>query len=225
VNTLPPGQAYGYVHFQPPSTVVTSYNSTGAGNTVTPVGVGAWTVTMPGLGPSTKAGNVQVTAVNPATPAKCELQAWAPAPSGQRFTVRCFDATVNPLSTGWTLTYHLARSVLGTAPGFFGYTFDNQPATAGPYAPLPPPVNFNSSGAVNTLMRAGAGLRLVSFPKVGQLPNTVVVTGVKIGPGICNLNTLWGTAPPNVTVRDVACYTAGGTFANRQAMISYASKF
>jgi hypothetical protein len=30
--------------------------------------------------------------------------------------------------------------------------------------------------------------------------------------------------PPNVIVRDVACYTAGGTLANQQAMITYASK-
>jgi hypothetical protein len=224
VTVLPPAQAYGYVHFQPPSAVVTSYNSAAAANTVTPTGVGAWTVTMAGLGPSTRAGNVQVTAVNPATPAKCELQAWAPASTGQRFTVRCFDATTNPLSTGWTLTYHLARSVLGTQPAFFGYTFDNQPATAGPYAPVPPQVNFNSAGAVNTLLRAGTGLRLVSFPAIGQLPNTVLVTGVKVGSGLCNLNTLWATSPPNVTVRDVTCYTASGVFVNRQAMITYAAK-
>ena len=88
---------------------------------------------------------------------RCELQQWTPMASGQSFIVRCYDATTNPLSTGWTLTYQLGRAVTGTQPSF------------------------------------------------------------------CNLNTLWGTAPPNVTVRDVTCYNAAGTHANRQAMITYAS--
>ena len=51
----------------------------------------------------------------------------------------------------------------------------------------------------------------------------MLVTPVQAGPSFCNLNTLWGTAPPNVTVRDVTCYNAAGTHANRQAMITYAS--
>jgi hypothetical protein len=183
-----------------------------------------WTVRLPGLGPTTRAGDVQVTAVNPAVAAKCELQQWTPMASGQSFIVRCYDATTNPLSTGWTLTYQLGRAVTGTKPSFFGYSYDNQPATPGPYAPVPPAVNFNSAGAVNTLLRAGTGLRLASFPQIGQLPNTVLVTPVQAGPSFCNLNTLWGTAPPNVTVRDVTCYTPTGVMANRQFMITYSSK-
>lgn len=162
-------------------------------------------------------------AVNTAVAAKCELQHWAPAAAGQSFLVRCYDATTNPLSTGWTLTYQLGRAVTGTQPAFFGYSYDNQPANPGPYAPAPPAVNFNATGAVNTLLRAGTGLRLGSFPQIGKLPNTVLVTPVQAGPGFCNLNTLWGTAPPNVTVRDVACYTATGALTNQQSMITYTS--
>ena len=90
---------------------------------------------------------------------------------------------------------------------------------------MPPPVNFNSASAVNTLLRAGTGLRLASFPQIGQLPNTVLVTPVQAGPGFCNLLTIWGTAPPNVTVRDVTCYTATGTHGQPQSMITYTSKF
>jgi hypothetical protein len=182
-----------------------------------------WTVQLPGLGPAAFAGDVQVSAVNAAVAAKCELQHWAPAASGQSFVVRCYDATTSPLPTGWTLTYQRGRAVTGTQPAFFGYSYDNQPANPGPYAPAPPAVNFNSAGAINTLLRAGTGLRLASFPQLGQLPNTVLVTPVQAGPGFCNLNTLWGTAPPNVTFRDVACYTATGAQANQQAMITYMS--
>jgi hypothetical protein len=223
-GTLPPPQAYGYVHFEPGGGgIVTSFNSAGAANTVAPGPTGVWTVRLPGLGPATFAGDVQVSAVNTAVAAKCELQHWAPAASGQTFLVRCYDATTNPLSTGWTLTYQLGRAVTGTQPPFFGYSYDNQPASPGPYAPAPPAVNFNSAGAVNTLLRAGTGLRLASFPQIGQLRNTVLVTPVQAGPGFCNLNTLWGTAPPNVTVRDVTCYTAAGIRSNRQFMITYSS--
>jgi len=223
-GTLAPPLAYGYVHFEPGGGgIVTSFNSSGAANTVTPGPTGVWTVRLPGLGPATFAGGVQVSAVNAAVAAKCELEHWTPMASGQSFQVRCYDATINPLSTGWTLTYQLGRAVTGTQPLFFGYSYDNQPANPGPYAPAPAAVNFNSTGAVNTLARAGTGLRLASFPQVGTLPNTVLVTAVQAGPGFCNLNTLWGTASPNVIVRDVACYAATGAHVNQQSMITYSS--
>ena len=220
---LPAPQAYGYVRFRPGSGIVTSFNSAGAANTVTPGGTGIWKVRMPGVGAATLAGDVQVTAVNPTKPAKCELQGWTPAATGQTFVVRCYDSTTNPLATGWTLTYQAGRATTGTQPSFFGYSYDNQPANAGLYAPVPPAVNFNSAGAVNTLLRAGGGLRLASFPQIGRLPNTVLVTPVQSGPGFCNLNTLSATAPPNVTIRDVTCYTATGIHANQKSMITYAS--
>jgi hypothetical protein len=167
-GTLSAPQAYGYVHFQPGSGIVTKFNSTGGTNTVTPAGTGVWTVQLPNLGAATLAGDVQVTAVNP-TAAKCELQTWTPAATGQTFGVRCFNSTTTPLSSGWDLTYQAGRAITGTQPANFGYSYDNQPANPGPYAPVPAAVNFNSAGAVNTLLRAGTGLRLASLPGIGQL--------------------------------------------------------
>ena len=53
--------AYGYVHFEPGAGgIVTSFNSAGAVNTVTPGPTGVWTVRLPALGPATPAGDVQV---------------------------------------------------------------------------------------------------------------------------------------------------------------------
>lgn len=222
---LPAPQGYGYVHFQPGSGIVTRFNSGGGTNTVTAGGTGVWTVRLPNLGAATQAGDVQVTAVNAAAAAKCELQGWTPAATGQTFVVRCFNSTTAPLASGWDLTYQVGRAITGTLPAKFGYSFDNQPANPGPYAPVPPPVNFNSAGAVNTLQRAGGGLRLASFPGIGQLQNTVLVTAVSSGPGFCNLNTVWATAPPNVIIRDVTCYNAAGTHTNLRTMITYTSKF
>ncbi len=223
---IPAGRAYGYVHFEPGSGIAATFNSTGAANHVTAVGVGVWNVALPGLGSPAQSGNVQVTAVDSTKPAKCEIAGWTPKPAGQVFQVRCFNATVAPLNTGWTLTYHRGRTVLGTQPKLFAYTFDNQPLLAGPYAPAPPAVNFNSAAGVNTVRSAGLGLRLVLFPRVGLLPNNVLVTGFKVGAGFCNLLAPWATstAAPQVIVRDVACYSATGKLGNHASFVTYASR-
>ncbi len=224
---IPPGRAFGYVHFTPGSGIAASFNSAGAANHVSPGGLGVWNVALPGLGSPTQAGNVQVTAVNSAKPAKCEVGGWTAKPAGQVFQVRCYDSTVTPLDTGWTLTYHRGRTVLGTQPKMFAYTFDNHPLVAGPYAPAPPAVNFNSAGPfVNTVRSAGAGLRLVTFPRVGTLPDNVLVTPFKVGPGFCNLLAPWATsaAAPQVIVRDVACYTPAGKLKSQASFVTYASR-
>jgi hypothetical protein len=220
---IPPGRAFGYVHFDPAAGIVTRFNSSGGVNTVAPGPVGSWVVSLPGLGSAGLSGNVQVTAVDPAQPARCKLAAWAPQPARQVMLVHCFNKIGAPLKTGWTLTYQRGRSVTGTQPKAFAYTFDNKPLAPGPYAPLPAAVNFNSAGGINTIRNAGLGLRLALFPRVGLLPNTVQVTAVGPGAGFCNLLTIWFTSAPQVIVRDVACYTATGTRQNQASMISYTS--
>jgi hypothetical protein len=220
-----PGRAFGYVHFEPTSGIVASFNSTGAANHVVAGPVGVWNVALPGLGSPTQSGNVQVTAVNAAAPAKCEINGWASNAAAQVFQVRCFNAGVAPLKTGWSLTYHRGRSVVGTQPKAFAYTFDNQPLLAGPYSPVPPAVNFNSLGGLNTVRTAGVGLRFVVFPRVGFLPDDVQVSAFKVGPGFCNLLSLWATpaSAATVTVRDVACYTAAGVPKNQPSLVTYVS--
>ncbi len=189
---FPAGRAYGYVHFQPASGIAGTFNSAGGTNTVTPGATGVWKVRLPGLGSSAAAGNVQVTAVNAAVAAKCQIAAWAPASSA--FLVRCFNGAAVPLKTGWTLSYQRGRSIFGGQPKLFAYTFNDQPANPGPYAPTPPAINFNSASGVNTATNGG-GFSLVHFPRVGVLPNTVLVSPFKAGAGFCNLNTLWATSP------------------------------
>jgi hypothetical protein len=223
-GSLPAGRAYGYVHFEPaPTGIVASFNSAGGSNTVVPVATGVWKVTLPGLGSPGLSGNVQVTAVNPTKPAKCELNGWSPSAAGQTFQVRCFHAGTAPLNTGWTLTYHRGRTVLGTQPKLFAYTFDNQPSLAGPYSPSPAAVNFNSAAGANKIRSAGTGLRLVTFPRVALQPNNVLVSSFKVGAGFCNLLSLWATGSSQVTVRDVACYKPAGTLKSQPSLVTYAT--
>lgn len=220
---LPAGRAYGYVHFQPGPGIVASFNSVGGANTVVPGPIGVWKVQMAGLGSTVQRGGIQVTAVNSSAPAKCEVGAWSWSSSGQVFVVRCFDAGIAPFNTGWTLSYQRGRAITGAQPKLFAYTFDNKPLLAGPYAPAPAGINFNSVSGVNTIGSAGTGLRFVKFPRVGLLPNTVLVTPFHVGPGFCNLLAPWATLPPDVLVRDVACFKASGTLLSQASMVTYTS--
>lgn len=220
-SPLPPGRAYGYVHFS--GGIVTKFNSSGGPVTVTGAGPGAWAVRMPGLGSAGLSGNVQVTAVDPVQAARCKLASWKSSPAEQDFLVRCYDKLTTPLNTGWNLSYQRARAITGTQPKAFGYTFDNTPLAIGPYAPVPPAVNFNSLAGINTIRTAGLGLRLVTFPRVGVLPDTVLVTAFGPGPDFCNMLTLWATAGGQVLVRDVACYTAAGAKQPQASLITYTS--
>ena len=225
-GALPPGRAYGYVHYQPVTGVVASFNSAGKANSVSHAGTGLWVVRMPGFGSTVQTGGVQVTAVDSAGPAKCTLSLWLSKPSEQIFDVRCYHPGVAPLNTGWTISYQRERSITGGGlpgkPRLYAYTANTKPVVVVPYAP-PAPLNFNSAGGVNKIRRAGTGLSLVTFPHVGVLPNTVLVTGWHVGAGFCTLNSLWATIPPAVIVRDVTCYTAAGVPGVGRSFISYST--
>jgi len=219
-GSVPAGQAYGYVHYEPGSGVVTSFNSSGGATTVAPLSDGVWKVTMAGLGSGVQVGGIQVTAVNKSAPAKCNLDQWTWTKASQVFVVRCFNAGSSPFKTGWTLSYQRARAITGKQQPQFAYTFDNKSLLIGPYAPTPPGINFNSLFGLNTISSAGTGLRTVQFPKVGTLPNTVLVTPFHAGPGFCNLQSPWKTAVPDVLVR-VSCFNAAGTHESHASMVTY----
>ena len=221
---FPAGRAYGYVHFQPGAGIAATFNSVGAANTVVAGPTGEWVVKMPGLGTPARSGNVQVTAADPSGAAKCQIAAWSSGPASQQFLVRCYNGGVTPVKTGWSISYQRGRSIFGGQPKLFAYTFNNLPANPGPYAPAPPPVNYNSAGGINTVQNGG-GFALVQFPRVGILPNTVQVSPFKIGAGFCNLNTLWATpaSSANVTVRDVVCWTPTGKPAPNASFVTYTS--
>lgn len=221
-GAFPPGRAYGYVHLQPGTGIVATFNSAGAANAVASPSPGVWVVKMPGLGSTGLAGNVQVTAVNATVAAKCEIDGWIASAAGQRFLVRCYNGTKVPLKTGWTLSYQRGRSIFGGQPKRFAYTFNNKPAVAGPYSPAPAAVNFNSASGVNTVTNGG-GFSLITFPRVAALPSTVLVSPFKSQAGFCNLNTLWAAAATtgNVIVRDVVCWDDGGHRKPTASFVTY----
>jgi hypothetical protein len=221
-GTAPGGLQYAYVH-DSPTGIVSSFNSTGLTNTVTPGPAGVWLVRLNGAGPATQSGAVQVTAVNATKPAICDVGGLAWTATQQIIQVRCYTALGAPLKTGWNLTYQRGRAITGAKPKLFAYTFNNKPLVPGPYAPAPPAVNFNSAGGVNMVRRSGIGSWLITFPRVAAFPNTVLVSTVSAVPRVCNLNTVWFTSAGTgvVTVRDVACYTVSGAFAPTKSFVTY----
>ncbi|WP_147269038.1 hypothetical protein [Sphaerisporangium album] len=225
---LPAPKAFGYVHWKPAGGGIGSqYNSAGAVNTVTPLGVGVWSVRLPGLGSTGLAGNIQVTSVDPVNPARCKASDWTPTSAEQKVTVRCHNATNAPFNAGWNLTYQRERAITGAGipPKNFAYTFDNVPANPGPYMPVPPAVNYNSQPPfTNDILGAGVGLRLVTFHGVGVLQDDVQVTAYGTGPEYCNLLTTWATFGGDALVRDVACYNAT-TRVNQPSFVTYVSAF
>ncbi|MEV0752326.1 hypothetical protein [Streptosporangium sp. NPDC050280] len=223
---LPVRQAFGYVHWDG-SAVATRFNSSGptAVNTVEPLTIpGAWRVTLPGLGSAGHAGNIQVTAVDPAVPAHCKLGGWNATTAAQSIVVRCYDATGTSLNTGWSLTYHRERAITWTPSGYrFAYTFDNAPTTQGPYVPTPYPVSYNSQSGGLQLNRFGVARKQVLFGGVNGYADNVQVTAFGYGPEFCNLYSPWETYSTYVNIRYVTCYN-GTVPVDHPAMITYMAR-
>jgi hypothetical protein len=95
-GTLPGGLQYAYLYHTTGGTV-TSFNSAGLANTVTAVSTGVWQVRLHGPGPSTPSGGVQVTAVDKANPAICDVGNTTQTSSQQIIEVRCYNKVVCPL--------------------------------------------------------------------------------------------------------------------------------
>ncbi|MEP7023167.1 MAG: hypothetical protein ABJB47_05020, partial [Actinomycetota bacterium] len=117
-GTLPGGLHYAYVH-DSGTAVVSSFNSVGLLDTVTAAGTGVWLVRLPGPGPASRSGGLQVTAVKKA-PAICNVAGWASSATQQVVKVRCYDAVGVPKASGWTLTYQRGRAITGAKPKHFG---------------------------------------------------------------------------------------------------------
>jgi hypothetical protein len=221
-GTLPGGLAYAYL-YDTGAGVAASFNSKGLANTVTPLSPGVWRVRLPGPGPVTASGGVQVTAVNAAAPAICDVGGQTWTTTAQFIIVRCYNTVGVPHVSGWTLSYQRGRAINGAKPSHFAYTVNNKLVPPPTYVPAPPGVNFNSAGGINTVSNGGP-FALVRFPHVGFLPNIVFVSAFAPAARICNLNTVWATAAGNVIARDVVCYLTSGSMAPTKSFITYTSK-
>jgi hypothetical protein len=201
----PTGGQHAYLFADPSGVLHASYNGSGAANAVSPLGVGIYQVTLPGIAPGGYAGDLQATAVN-TTARRCKVGNWSISLSGTDYglLVFCFDATGTFADSQFTLSYHDQRSVSGalSPPRRFAYVFDTPGA--------PPATNFNSVGGSNTVTPAGVGEDLVVFGKVGVKATHMQVTTYGDDPGYCQLSRLWVLLGSDAYVKTVICFDGRG---------------
>ena len=213
----------GYAHLRATAagTIATSLNTTGAANTVSPAGVGFYSVTLPGVGVGggSPSGGLQVTA-NGGVPARCKVATWSTTAAGQQAIVGCVDPAGAPADTPWTLSYQSKRSIVSSTspPNRFAYVFDTLGA-------IPPGAAANSAGGGVSLSTAGVGLREVRFPLVGASPDHVQVTASGRGPEYCTIASPAFLNGTTVVLQYVVCYTNAGAWSTQPSLVSYTSRF
>jgi hypothetical protein len=209
---------YGYIDSTAAGVIVSQYNSVGAANGVIHAGVGAYSISFPGLGtPGTHDGSLQVTAVNPAVGARCKVAGWGSSPNGQFARLFCHNAAGVAFDTRFTVSYQFRRTLFGAAfpPNRFGYLWNIPPLG-------PVPTNFNSTGVLNTL--AGGPPYGVTYPNLGTPLGNVQVTAHGGGANFCNLHAPWLSSGGHLFVR-INCFTNAGTMAPSGFFASYSSRF
>jgi hypothetical protein len=159
------GAQWGYVWANDPFTESTytpsqqyQRNSTGALNTITRSGVGAYTVQFTNL--SRGSGTVNVTAYG-ISGHTCKVGFWYPSGGHQYVDVRCFDSAGNAADTSFNASFTAPVQ----NPGDIGYVWADQPS-ASTYTPSPW-YQFNSTGATNTVDRLDVGNYHVRMPGLG----------------------------------------------------------
>lgn len=214
-----PATRFGYVDAAPGGGTITQYNSVGAVNTVANVAAGVYSVSLPGLGTGgPQAGNVQVTAVNPAAGARCKVASWQSSANGQFFRVYCFNPGGAPASTRFTLTWTYQRALYGGAfpPYKFAYLWNVPPLG-------PPLTNFNAAGPAGVLA-FGPPVWTVSFAAVASPPGNVQVTAFGTTSHFCGLHSPWTPGAGALGIR-INCFTNAGAPVPSGFTVEYSSRF
>src|SRR4051794_19051914 len=198
------------------------FNSAGGTNTSTRNAVGDYTVRLPGM--SSDGGTAKVTEFSAAA-SFCKIETWSSAGADELVEVRCFNSTGAAVDSKFTLVWADSQSILSDgAESAYVYSTNATPAPGG-YTP-PAATNFNSSGALNTVVRNSTGSYRVTVPNLGSPSlspvsldrGAVHVTATTATSRRCEV-TGWSspTAPPGTAVpvlADVTCTTSAGALAD-----------
>jgi len=199
--------AFGYVNALPGGSLVSQYNSSGAGNSVAHVSTGVWQVKFPGLStPGPIDGSLQATAISPVTvPARCKIFNWSSSPSGQFAQVNCYDPTGAPFDTQFDLTYQYQRALWGGygPPKYFGYLW-NQPVGG------PASTNYNNPLGPGANSMSPGPLASVKFYSLAVLPDDLQVTAAGQGSDFCGLDKPWQHFGSDTVAQNVNCFTNAG---------------
>jgi hypothetical protein len=198
---------FGYLDARADGTILTAYNSTGRTNTVTPSGAGTYRVSLPGLGAAGgRRGGLMVTAIAPASPARCKVGGWTTSTAGQDALVVCHDAAGARTNTRFTLTFHDQPTWGETFPwAQYGYVW-RQGLTGSD------PTNFNSvlGEGGNRSLNGPDGQVAVELPHLTTRPDTVQLAAFGTSADFCAIGQKWYVAGIVTFVPGIRCYTAAG---------------
>jgi hypothetical protein len=191
-----------------------SFNSSGGPGSVTKTGTGQYTVTFGGLGSIATRAIVQVTPYS--TSVTCSVGSWGSTSTNLFADIDCFalsghapmDAEFNVIVT------HPVSAPHGTFD--YAYVYKNSGRLTSTY-------QYDSAHRNITVVNPHAGRYEVTF---GGAASTGLQGTVKVSPygnaaGDCQ-PVAWHGSPVGEVV-DVACRNAGGAFANRVFMVTYAA--
>lgn len=209
---------YGYIHSNPAGAILTQYNSMGAANTVSHVGVGVYSISLPALGTPGNGGNLQVTAVNAAAGARCKVAGWSSSPNGQFVRIYSFNPAGATADNAFTVSFQYRRSHYGPVfpPNRFGYLWNQPP-------PGPAATVFNSSGGA-VGFAAGPPVWTVSWANIAATPGNTQVTAYGVNPNFCGLHAPWVAGGTTLFAR-VNCFTNAGMPINTGFFVTYSSRF
>ncbi|GAA1816094.1 hypothetical protein GCM10009682_41250 [Luedemannella flava] len=204
--TWAPG-AYAFVRYGTAG-IVAQDNSTGALNGAGPIGVGAYSVKLPGVAVAgSLAGNLQATAIGPnAQPRRCKIAKWGVSGVDVVAYVFCFDAAGVRTNTEFAVSYHRERPIVATyPPKYFGYVWT--PDLAGPS-------NYNNLygfGANSGAPVIGLpGHYAYKFPGIAVKETHAQVTAYGDDPNYCTIADWSGS--PDLLLR-LVCFTNTGATA------------
>ncbi|MEM1392183.1 MAG: hypothetical protein AAF757_05935 [Cyanobacteria bacterium P01_D01_bin.116] len=180
------------------------YNSKGATNTVSRLGVGRYRVSLPNF--ATASGTVHVTAYNGNH--HCKVVNWSQKGTTQQVNVSCWSANGSRVDDKFSMLFY-KRSA--RTSGTDAYLWYNGSSTPNAY-------QWNSKGLNNTVTKLGTGRYQANLPGMNKLGGTVLVTAYGSDSAKCKVVN-WGRSASNTRVK-VNCFR-GNQPVNTKFTLSY----
>jgi hypothetical protein len=206
-----------------------SWNSTDGVNCVSRIGVGDYSVQLPGLGPAF-GGTFQVTAYGGGGE-HCKVYYWGPLGSVQQVRVLCFDPAGAPVDTRYALNFFGQSEVSVYDEG--GYAWANDPTSAS-YAPSatyaydsgdiagwPGCVGYLGTVTAGKISPTSPGRYFMRHQYLPPVNSAAHSTAYGSGSGYCKVEG-WSSSGDGAEIR-TRCYGADGTPQDSQYIGTYAT--
>ena len=182
-----------------------SWNSTGAVNSVLHQGLGRYQVNLPGMPPT--GSQAIVTAINSGA-VRCRVLSWNPGGGGTAVQVSCQAAAGAAVDSDFFVSYITdPRLDVGPATSFGSFVWANRPGAPSSL------YSASSNGRPATLVRAATGTYTVTFPGLAALnTSTAIVSAYGFSTNYCNPD-VWVPVGDG-TQLNVRCYNASGSLAD-----------